>query len=938
MKRLLLIAIVILALGIVKAETIDKTITLHLLDGLNSSLNILPHTPDNNSYYSETEDITIRYVIDHYDDVNVSCGLILDNNIILQINNFPETYINSVIIGLSEDRHSYKLNCTDTLNNSRASVEKILITDYTPPSIQLTTLDRYLTFMDYIQLNFTPHDNLADRFTCSLYLNSLRYEDKLVTSHQPQTFFVEDLENGTYEWYVACTDLADNQNTSETRTFFANLNQEFDIILNQEEYDIAQQGYYIITAPYGGDTTLMVTDPKRNNFFRYYIGKVYPIVDIVNFTKLPGTYTIEGILTFGGGMKNITKQFIVRNSFTASIEANKKEVSTGFEISFNAYSDGSWGSKTYEWNFGDSAASTEKSPKHSYQSVGNYNVKLKVTDEVGNTANDVLLINVKNTRNLEIVVKNLLSQPLQDVSVFVEGERKQTNAEGKSSFTVLDGLRQILIIKPSYESILEQLEITQDTSKIYYLEPTSVTNLSSFNFTNFENYTEKNITQNSNEVAMDEDLNSKIDRLTQLINNALYNLNNFDKITQDVAVALKLEESLQEAKKNLLRATRDLDGVRFIRNVDERQQRRLDIEESINDIEKRTVANLDVKSSKEYSVYPSASDIDRLIKRYFEITKKTDEKELRKIIEVNKELQSQFLATKTVYRVTLTFLSENEKTITLISEELQIKDKEENNDDLIIIEFIPKEIVKSSEEITFLTPHEILEKDPIIVYHPSKINKIIYSFEKEIDVEDTKKINTILVDPTPVIEKKGFSLTGFAIFSTLSEIENPALVIQIALIILLLCIYIIYEFEILVKIRKYDIINKANPILYIKKFINKDLHELQILINKANKEIQDNNLSSAEESYHQLINIYNNKLNSDLRKNAIDKISEVYNALVMHRIQAQIKEIKSSLEQKNKEKAKELYEKVKQLYGQLPKSWKSRVSSECTEVFKLISV
>jgi len=148
---------------------------------------------------------------------------------------------------------------------------------------------------------------------------------------------------------------------------------------------------------------------------------------------------------------------------------------------------------------------------------------------------------------------------------------------------------------------------------------------------------------------------------------------------------------------------------------------------------------------------------------------------------------------------------------------------------------------------------------------------------------------------------------------------------------------VFYEFEILIKIRKYDIVQKINPVVYISKWMNKDLHEINILMKKASKEIKNKEIPKAEDTYHELIEIYNNRLNSDLRKKTIDHISSVYNELLVQRILTQLNDIDKQIELEKKSEARDMYGKVQELYKELPGSCKGKVSEPCKIIFSKLA-
>nr|4U6T_A Chain A, ColH protein [Hathewaya histolytica]4U6T_B Chain B, ColH protein [Hathewaya histolytica]4U6T_C Chain C, ColH protein [Hathewaya histolytica]4U6T_D Chain D, ColH protein [Hathewaya histolytica] len=51
---------------------------------------------------------------------------------------------------------------------------------------------------------------------------------------------------------------------------------------------------------------------------------------------------------------------------------------------------------SYEWDFGDGNKSNEENPEHSYDKVGTYTVKLKVTDDKGESSVSTTTAEIKD--------------------------------------------------------------------------------------------------------------------------------------------------------------------------------------------------------------------------------------------------------------------------------------------------------------------------------------------------------------------------------------------------------------------------------------------------------------------------------------------------------------------------------------------------------------
>ena len=72
----------------------------------------------------------------------------------------------------------------------------------------------------------------------------------------------------------------------------------------------------------------------------------------------------------------------------AKIASDRSVVSARENITFYANISGGFAPYSYQWDFGDGVTSTNTQPVHSYAKLGNYTIKLTVTDDKGNKATD----------------------------------------------------------------------------------------------------------------------------------------------------------------------------------------------------------------------------------------------------------------------------------------------------------------------------------------------------------------------------------------------------------------------------------------------------------------------------------------------------------------------------------------------------------------------
>jgi len=86
---------------------------------------------------------------------------------------------------------------------------------------------------------------------------------------------------------------------------------------------------------------------------------------------------------------------------SAAFGASPTDPETGEQVNFDASSssDADGSLVSYEWSFGDGATATGATPAHSYDSPGQYDVTLTVTDDAGATAQTTQTISVSEVPN-----------------------------------------------------------------------------------------------------------------------------------------------------------------------------------------------------------------------------------------------------------------------------------------------------------------------------------------------------------------------------------------------------------------------------------------------------------------------------------------------------------------------------------------------------------
>jgi hypothetical protein len=124
--------------------------------------------------------------------------------------------------GLSNGTYEIILQATDEALNFYNGSAIVIGVDTILPSINLLSPanDTNSSF-DYMEFNFSAHDNSLREMMCNLTLDNISVLQNIsVNSGQIINYTVYNLLGGYHYWNVTCADLAGNKNTSETRRFY----------------------------------------------------------------------------------------------------------------------------------------------------------------------------------------------------------------------------------------------------------------------------------------------------------------------------------------------------------------------------------------------------------------------------------------------------------------------------------------------------------------------------------------------------------------------------------------------------------------------------------------------------------------------------------------------------------------------------------------------
>jgi PKD repeat protein len=191
----------------------------------------------------------------------------------------------------------------------------------------------------------------------------------------------------TYLWNFGNGNTSTQENPSYTYTSFGNYNITLTVSNDGEctststQVLLLQQQVANFTAPTTGCVNNNVTITVNNspasisNLITTGDGNTYSGTTVNHTYANPGTYAIQLISDFGVCKDTLIKQIVINPlpvvAFTAT---NKTACKAPHTVNFQNASSG--GAVTYKWYFGDGDSSSQVNPQHTYNTTGDFTVRL----------------------------------------------------------------------------------------------------------------------------------------------------------------------------------------------------------------------------------------------------------------------------------------------------------------------------------------------------------------------------------------------------------------------------------------------------------------------------------------------------------------------------------------------------------------------------------
>ncbi|MCF7865835.1 hypothetical protein K9L67_04980 [Candidatus Woesearchaeota archaeon] len=382
--------------------------------------------------------------------------------------------------------------------------------------------------------------------------------------------------------------------------------------------------------------------------------------------------------------------------------------------------------------------------------------------------------------------------------------------------------------------------------------------------------------------------------LRQKIEESLDNLNSLDIQLKRAAESMQLIKKVELALRDYDRVLRDINNIQFRTDLTDEQkfEKKDEYNSKLSEIEKTTPYDLQIEKTEEQIKYPKKEELREIITQYAETLKKTDtinDAELQ-------DIQNKLLVKTKISTGTITYTSGKTEDITLIEKEITLTNNKTKG---FILEYIPKELEQSAENINFITNHQIIKSDPLIRFETEE--KIVYVIKGKKDLENAKEAISILYEES-IFAKSKNGLTGNITLANL-DLESPIFLIILLLIIITL--YAAYSFGAYDKI--IELTGKGNS-------NNKILDKIRTLIIDAKEKAETYQIDQAQIILKEIRTIYeksNQETKSQIYQEA-SNIIQIINAYYLVKLVNESKDL-----EEDKEKIMQTFQMINEEYEQI---------------------
>ena len=346
--------------------------------------------------------------------------------------------------------------------------------------------------------------------------------------------------------------------------------------------------------------------------------------------------------------------------------------------------------------------------------------------------------------------------------------------------------------------------------------------------------------------------------IRQKLEEAMQNLDALDVNSKRAAESMKLRAVLEKKLTDYDRILRDINNIQFRRDLSDAQKdaKRQEYRDNLKAIDNNTPLNISVTKSEDFINYPKKEELIRIASDYANTTKHTGTLNVDEL----QNLQNKISVKTSVSHVDMVMLDGTKKQITLIVKQLTYTGNFSKND--FLLESIPKYVVSSSDQITFLTTNDVVNEDPLLKFKNE--TSIIYYVDGYKEFDKIKTISTIAFSDS-LYQSGRNSLTGNVIFANIDPASPVSLIVLLVIIIL---VYITYAYDLVDKVR---VITSSN-------FKGKAVEKIVMLINDSFDSLQAGNIDQANFIFKEVKLSYENA-NEEVRKEVYPHATKLHDSI-----------------------------------------------------------
>ncbi|OGJ16575.1 hypothetical protein A3K73_05975 [Candidatus Pacearchaeota archaeon RBG_13_36_9] len=825
----------------------------------------------------------------------------------------------SGIIANSEiNKYPFDISVFFTLNNNPN------------PNLEIDLLNSPNGNSNPINFYFRIDYNNTANPDCKFYIDSVLFFNSLENNKSRY-----ELSNGQHTWALNCTDKKDDTMQAVSTGNFT-INEAFSVNLTKKVYLLDGYGNLI-----GGTGNLQVQSSQNTGInVRIYRPSPFPVYTNIStapysesidsaIIKEKGDYTAEVIFNRTAIPISINNTFSVAQ---ANLSFNKYSAEINEEVTVTAdlYSPaGRITSVILEYGDGNNNidyANTEIASqslvfRHKYAQAGNYtlNISVSIASSLPFKISKKGMY-IKNSQDTAEPVVTLIypasnEEIKTDVITFsykVEDNVKIKNCTFElynytSGIGTLDYSKKQEDLESSktVDIALKDFKTGEYSWNVYCCDNSSNCNDDLDYYRKFKVYLNSSVS--SIAYSADENMTyyekkAEVDDLITKIEAFVQKQASYGAEEKEALEDLGITQDLDTYRKILQQVDQDLGyHVSLIKDDALREKTIKEKEAQIEEIKGKVPIDMKIVGKHEFVKNSLVKNMKGIVQDYIDSKGiKTDSKTVKKLTELNSDIQNYLLVSASVKQVEISYLTSSRE-ITLITKKIEIKNDTFNT----LLEVVPKEIIENASEIIFLTKNEIIKEDPIFAISVDDLEngQIVYYINKSIDVKKIEDTETIIFKEFAVNNK----ITGFFIL----DLENINLVYYILFVFcVVIVIYLVWFY-----LRKRKIVQWKKEENVIRIFM---------YIKEANRALEKKDTVVAKENYHRIQGVYP-LIPEGCRRYLLKKIKKIRAEIDKKEILALVKEFEAAKAEKRSRDAEILYKKIQPIYKRLPKKYRQKV-------------